>query len=70
MLSWIVRLLLIAAGIVAGWFVARDAPNFGVIQGAMALLLLVLIVFVLALWPARWTQAIERLLGMHPRGRS
>jgi uncharacterized membrane protein YoaK (UPF0700 family) len=61
-LSWIVRLLMIAAGVVAEWFVSRDAPNFGVLQGAISLLLLVLIVFVLALWPRRWSQSIERFL--------
>jgi hypothetical protein len=61
-LSWIVRLLMIAAGVVAEWFVSRDAPNFGVLQGAVSLLLLVLSVFVLAFWPPRWSQTIERFL--------
>ena len=65
-LSWIVRLLMIAAGALAEWFVARDAPNFGVLQGAISLLLLVLIVFVLALWPPRWSQTIERFLRRGP----
>ena len=55
MLSWLVRVLLIVAGVIAEIFVARDAVNFALVQGVVALLLGVLIVFVLAFWPARWT---------------
>lgn len=51
MIGWIVRVLLLAAGTIAAWFVARDAPNFGVVQGVVAVLLLALAVFVLAFWP-------------------
>ena len=51
MIGWIVRGLLSAGGIVAGWFVTRDAPNFGVIQMMMALLLLTFVVAVIAFWP-------------------
>lgn len=50
MTSWIVRLLMIAAGAVTGWVVAEDAPNFGIIQVMVALLPLTLIVGVLAFW--------------------
>jgi len=38
MISWIVRILMIAAGVVTGWFVAKDAPIFGVAQMMVALL--------------------------------
>ena len=61
MISWIVRLLMIAAGAVTGWVVAEDASNFGVIQMMVALLLLTLIVAVLAFWPSRWTIQLNRL---------
>ncbi len=47
MISWIVRLLMIAAGVVTSWFVAKDAVNFGVVQMMVALLLLTLVVAVL-----------------------
>jgi hypothetical protein len=60
MVSWIVRGLLLAAGSVASWFVAKDAPGFGVIQMMVATLLLALIVAVIAFWPARWTHALDR----------
>jgi hypothetical protein len=48
MLAWLVRLILIPAGVIAGWFVAKDAPNFGVVQMVVALVLMVFIVAVLA----------------------
>lgn len=50
MFSWLVRLILIPAGIVAGWFVAKDAPNFGVAQLVVALLMMVAVVALLAFW--------------------
>ncbi len=65
MVSWLVRGLLILAGIVTGWFVSKDATNFGVIQGMVSLVLIGLIVAVLAFWPSRWTHLLDRL--MKPR---
>jgi len=61
MIGWIVRILLAAGGVVASWFVARDAPNFGVIQMVFALILLTFAVAVIAFWPERWTAALNRL---------
>ena len=61
MLSWIVRLLMIAAGFMTSWFVAKDAPIFGVAQMMMTLTLIALIVAIVALWPQRWTLALNRL---------
>jgi type II secretory pathway component PulJ len=60
MVSWIVRGLLIAGGTITSWFVAKDAPGFGVIQMMVATLLLALIVAIFAFWPARWTHALDR----------
>jgi hypothetical protein len=61
MLSWIVRLLMIAAGFMTSWFVAKDAPIFGVAQVMMTLILIALVVAVVAFWPQRWTLALNRL---------
>jgi membrane protein YdbS with pleckstrin-like domain len=61
MISWAARGLLIAAGFVASWFVARDAPQFGIMQMAIALLLMVFIVAILAFWPERWSHLLNRL---------
>ena len=61
MLSWIVRLLMIVAGFVTSWFIAKDAPIFGVAQAMMTLVLIALIVAVVAFWPQRWTSALNRL---------
>jgi uncharacterized membrane protein YoaK (UPF0700 family) len=55
MLGWIVRIIMIVAGVVAGLFVARDAPNFGVVQMMVMLLLLALIVAGFAFWPENWS---------------
>jgi hypothetical protein len=61
MLGWFARGLLIGAGFVAGWFVTKDAPQFGLMQVAVAIILLVLVVWVLAFWPERWTHVLSRL---------
>jgi hypothetical protein len=61
MISWIVRLLMIAAGVMTSWFVAKDAPIFGVAQMMMTLILIALIVAIVAFWPQRWTLALNRL---------
>ena len=54
MVPWIARGLLIAGGAVTSWFVAKDAPNFGLVQMAVGLLLLALVVSVIAFWPSSW----------------
>jgi uncharacterized membrane protein len=60
MLSWVVRLVLIAAGGIVGLFVAEDSPSFGLYQAMASLLLVVLVVFVGAFWPQRWSHFIDR----------
>ena len=56
MVSWVVRILLILAGVIAGWFVAPDSNRFDIIQMVIALLLFVLFLAAAAFWPAfmRW----------------
>jgi exosortase/archaeosortase len=61
LLSWIFRVVLIAVGFVASWFVAKDSPQFGIMQMAVALILVVVIVAVLAFWPERWSHILNRL---------
>jgi hypothetical protein len=50
----IVRILLAAGSALAGLFVATDAPNFGIVQGIMAIVALAVVVAVIAFWPERW----------------
>lgn len=45
----LVRLVLLAAGALAALFVARDAPNFGVVQGLLATAVIAAVVLALAL---------------------
>jgi hypothetical protein len=63
---------LIVAGFVASWFVAKDAPQFGLVQMAIGLLLLILVVWVLAFWPERWTRMLSGFISRakRQRGRS
>lgn len=49
MITWLIRLVLIGAGAIAALFVARDAENFGVIQGMVAVALIALVIVVIAL---------------------
>ena len=51
-MALLIRLVLLAAGAVAGLLVAPQAPNFGVIQGMTALLLIAAVVGVLAFFLA------------------
>jgi hypothetical protein len=60
MLGWIVRALLVVAGIVTGWFVARDAAVFGIAQVMVALLLITAVIAILAFWPSQWTISLSR----------
>jgi uncharacterized protein involved in cysteine biosynthesis len=47
MIDWLVNYILQAAGWLSGLFFSKDAPNFSVIAGMMAILLVVLFVFFL-----------------------
>jgi len=65
MFGWIVRGIMVVAGVIAGWFVASDSRNFDLVQMAVALILITFVVFVAAFWPA-----ISAFLGRggKPRG--
>lgn len=54
MLGWVVRIIMMLAGVVTGLFLAKEAPLFGVVQTMVMLLLLAIIVAALAFWPERW----------------
>lgn len=51
LLDWFVRLSLALASWVTALFVAREAPNFGVVNVFVAILLLALGIGFLAFWP-------------------
>ena len=51
---WIVRLLLVAAGFIAALFVARDAPNFGVVEVFVAMAMILAFIVGAGLWVQRW----------------
>lgn len=50
MFNWIIRLLLVMAGSIASWFVARDALNFAIVQMVIAVILFTIVIFIAAFW--------------------
>lgn len=59
-LSWLIRPLLVVAAIIAGWFVAEEAPNFGVVQMVVAVFLIAALVGLAAFWEAVAERMRER----------
>jgi hypothetical protein len=51
-LSWLLRPILLLAAVIAGWFVAEEAPNFGVVQMVVAVVLIAALVGIAAFWEA------------------
>jgi hypothetical protein len=49
-LSWPAELLLNAGGVVASWFVSKDAPSFVVLQMMVATLVLAAVVSAFVYW--------------------
>jgi hypothetical protein len=52
MIGLIARMMMAVAGIITGWFVVRDHPNFGLIQVSVGILLVTLVVAVAVFWPS------------------
>jgi hypothetical protein len=52
MINLVVRVLLALGGGLAALFVARDSPNFGVVQGMLSVVVLACAILIVVLW--RW----------------
>jgi len=48
-IGWILRLILIPTGAIAGWFVAKDSPNFSAVQLVVGMVLVFFTVLVVIL---------------------
>lgn len=59
----IARMLLIAGGIIAGWFVASDALNFPIVSFLIAMFLFVGLVALLAFWQTI-VRGLRELIGI------
>jgi len=61
-ISWLLEPLMTAAAFVASFFVSEDSANFGVVQMAVAVLLMTSIAAILTFWPTimSWTRARGR----------
>ena len=42
------------AGAITAWFLGKEAPNFGIVQMMVALLVSTLVAAVIAFWRERW----------------
>jgi hypothetical protein len=56
MIGWIVRIVMAIAGAITGWFVARDAQNFDLMQMVVGILLITFFIAVAAFWPYLWAR--------------
>ena len=65
MINWIAQGLLDSAGFILSWLIAPETPQFAVMQGSLAIVLLVSIVAVVAFWPAQWNMMLKQL---HKKG--
>ena len=50
MIEWLANWLSQAGGVVASWFVSKDAPDFDFFGGLMAVLVLAALVSVIVFW--------------------
>lgn len=59
MVAWITRIILALAGAITGWFVAKDSPNFDVVQMMVGTIVLAFLCFIFAFWPERWSHFLN-----------
>jgi hypothetical protein len=61
-ISWLLHPIMTTAAFIAAWFVAEDSANFGVVQMAVAVLLLTSLVALATFWRsiASWIAARTR----------
>jgi hypothetical protein len=65
MMDWIAQAPLDSAGFIVSCFISRETPQFAVMEGSLALVLLVFIVALVAFWPPQWTIPLKQL---HKKG--
>ncbi|MGN6670355.1 MAG: hypothetical protein ACTHJ4_02290 [Candidatus Nucleicultricaceae bacterium] len=61
MLSWVVRGLLVLAGVIAGWFVAPDTHEYQIVSFVATMLLVTLFVAIAAFYPVIWRWIQKKL---------
>ena len=54
MIDWIVGVLMSIGGVLADWFIARDNPNFELVQAAMGTIVLASFIALIAFSPRLW----------------
>ncbi len=51
MVGWIARIVMSIAAVITGWFISTEAPNFGIVQMVVGMLLFVFFVAAAAFGP-------------------
>jgi len=61
-ISWLLQPVMATAAAIAGWFIAEDAANFGIVQMAISVLLITAVVAVMTFWRtlASWLARLSR----------
>ncbi|MBL6615217.1 MAG: hypothetical protein ISP45_14480 [Reyranella sp.] len=59
--SWFIRILMIVAGAMAEWLIARGSPRFQLVELGMSFFLVLLMLYVAAFWPARWSEYLNSM---------
>lgn len=61
-ISWLLQPVMTAAAFITTWFVAEDSANFGVVQMAIAVLLITSVVAIATFWRpiVSWIRALWR----------
>lgn len=63
-MGWLIRIFLIGAGVVAGWFVPRDQVGYTVVQFVVALLSILIVSIAILYFPR-----LRRMLKGRPAGK-
>ncbi len=50
-MGWLIRIVLIGAGVVAGWFVPRDQVGYAIVQFVVALLAILMVSIAVLYFP-------------------
>jgi hypothetical protein len=71
MLDWLAEKIWAVVTWMPAWFVEEGSPQFMVIRGMFAILLITLVVYVIAMWPsnAAFGRYMERMLNLFTRKR-
>ena len=54
MVEWFIRILMVIAGSITSWFVARDSLKFNIVQMVISIILITIALLIVAFWRPFW----------------